>query len=301
MGITTPEADTALVQIPLDLESALYDLQPDGATDAAPSPVSPTFPIANTYQLPQGSEWLVSAAKEEPQSPAIDPSTIHAGYSASAGHAVDPFELSNDMGPDPVFGADDFQDMTPMFDAIDSPQYQSASKSRRTGINGAAPTHDYLDTPPSTTSEELRYSTRKRKSLASTSESVVSSPNDFYPVSPVPAARGSPGSPSGPHKKTAHNMIEKRYRNTLNDKINALRDAVPSLRVAARRLEQGVNPDEPMDLDETTLAELGGIEPPQKLNKATILGKAAEYIAYLEKENRRLAKDNHTLRNRRWI
>lgn len=35
-------------------------------------------------------------------------------------------------------------------------------------------------------------------------------------------------------KKTAHNMIEKRYRTNLNDKIAALRDAVPSLRVAIR-------------------------------------------------------------------
>jgi hypothetical protein len=29
----------------------------------------------------------------------------------------------------------------------------------------------------------------------------------------------------GPPKKTAHNMIEKRYRTNLNDKIAALRDS----------------------------------------------------------------------------
>ena len=35
-----------------------------------------------------------------------------------------------------------------------------------------------------------------------------------------------------------------------------------------------------------------------KLNKATILSKATEYIAHLERKNRSLAKENSALRNR---
>lgn len=34
-----------------------------------------------------------------------------------------------------------------------------------------------------------------------------------------------------PVKKTAHNMIEKRYRNKLNDSIAELRDTIPSLKL----------------------------------------------------------------------
>jgi hypothetical protein len=37
-----------------------------------------------------------------------------------------------------------------------------------------------------------------------------------------------------PAKKTAHNMIEKRYRTNLNDKFAVLRDSVPSLGVTSR-------------------------------------------------------------------
>lgn len=50
----------------------------------------------------------------------------------------------------------------------------------------------------------------KRKSAGA----VIEKPNDLRPV-----------------KKTAHNMIEKRYRNKLNDSIAELRDNIPSLRL----------------------------------------------------------------------
>ena len=68
----------------------------------------------------------------------------------------------------------------------------------------------------------------------------------------------------GPHpvKKTAHNMIEKRYRTNLNDKIAALRDSVPSLRIMSKsaRGEDTSNDRE----------ELHGLTPAHKLNKATV-------------------------------
>jgi len=76
-------------------------------------------------------------------------------------------------------------------------------------------------------------------------------------------------------KKTAHNMIEKRYRNNLNDKIAALRDAVPSLRVMCRNASEG---------DEDDAEDLEGLAPAHKLNKATVLSKATEYIRHLEKQ-----------------
>ncbi|RMZ70350.1 sterol regulatory element binding sre1 [Pyrenophora seminiperda CCB06] len=93
----------------------------------------------------------------------------------------------------------------------------------------------------------------------------------------------------GPPKKTAHNMIEKRYRTNLNDKIAALRDSVPSLRVMSR--PNGTEEDDdPEDLE--------GLTPAHKLNKATVLSKATEYIRHLEKRNKRLQEELTTLKGR---
>lgn len=129
-----------------------------------------------------------------------------------------------------------------------------------------------------------RYPSRKRKSSGSGSLSSRSS------NSPPPAVRRH----CSPPKKTAHNMIEKRYRTNLNDKIAALRDSVPALRVMVHRLErQGSD-----EADEEIEEDLGGLAPAHKLNKATILSKATEYIAHLEKKNKSLARENNQLRNR---
>jgi hypothetical protein len=65
-----------------------------------------------------------------------------------------------------------------------------------------------------------------------------------------------------PIKKTSHNMIEKRYRNNLNDKIAALRDAVPSLRIMSKSA-RGEDTTEDRQ-------ELHGLTPAHKLNKATV-------------------------------
>jgi len=66
-----------------------------------------------------------------------------------------------------------------------------------------------------------------------------------------------------PVKKTAHNMIEKRYRTNLNDKIAALRDSVPSLRIMSKSVK---GEDTSGDRE-----ELHGLTPAHKLNKATVL------------------------------
>lgn len=93
-----------------------------------------------------------------------------------------------------------------------------------------------------------------------------------------------------PVKKTAHNMIEKRYRTNLNDKIAALRDSVPSLRAMSRGNGHGDEEDDPEDLE--------GLTPAHKLNKATVLSKATEYIRHLEKRNKRLSDELAMLKSR---
>ncbi|KAI9876481.1 MAG: hypothetical protein M1830_006420, partial [Pleopsidium flavum] len=95
-----------------------------------------------------------------------------------------------------------------------------------------------------------------------------------------------------PVKKTAHNMIEKRYRTNLNDKIAALRDSVPSLRAMPKNTQGNAidGDDDREDLD--------GLTPAHKLNKATVLSKATEYIHHLERRNKRLEDESSSLRTR---
>lgn len=98
------------------------------------------------------------------------------------------------------------------------------------------------------------------------------------------------GDGSQPVKKTAHNMIEKRYRTNLNDKIAALRDSVPSLRIMSKSA-RGEDTTEDRE-------ELHGLTPAHKLNKATVLSKATEYIRHLEKRNNRLMNENESMQQR---
>jgi len=86
------------------------------------------------------------------------------------------------------------------------------------------------------------------------------------------------------HKmQKAHNLIEKRYRNNLNEKIGALRDCIPSLKSVKKESDQ----DEDMECED------GESKP--KCNKGVILGKAIAYIAELEKQVEKLTKENARL------
>ncbi|KAN0089945.1 hypothetical protein V8E51_018524 [Hyaloscypha variabilis] len=110
-----------------------------------------------------------------------------------------------------------------------------------------------------------------------------SSDTEHDTEAPKPTTRARKSRPSNPRSRspiakspTAHNLIEKRYRNNLNTKINTLRDTLPSLRSAA---------------------EGDGAErrPAQKCNKGVILDTAIQYIAELERDVGRLSKENAAL------
>ncbi|KAK2731629.1 hypothetical protein FQN55_004547 [Onygenales sp. PD_40] len=114
-------------------------------------------------------------------------------------------------------------------------------------------------------------------------------PEDTPDTSAANRDMSPPTSKSLPSKKRSHNVIEKRYRANLNDKIAELRDSVPSLRAIAKQRNglsgQGNDDD---DL----------ISSSNKLNKASILSKATEYIRHLEQRNKRLEEENVDLKNR---
>lgn len=103
-------------------------------------------------------------------------------------------------------------------------------------------------------------------------------------IRPAPAKPGA--------SKRPHNVIEKRYRANLNEKIAELRDSVPVLRAVqkARSREEG---DASSGEDNIESLGSGG-----KLNKASILTKAVEYIKHLEFRNKRLEDENRALKER---
>jgi hypothetical protein len=80
--------------------------------------------------------------------------------------------------------------------------------------------------------------------------------------------------------KTSHNMIEKRYRLKLNDKILSLQNAVPALR-------SSTSPSQDLQTGRSAAS---------KLNKGTVLTKATEYIQQLEHEKFQLQQEVTTLK-----
>lgn len=89
-----------------------------------------------------------------------------------------------------------------------------------------------------------------------------------------------------PTKKAnvSHNIIEKKYRSNINTKILELRDAVPTLRIATGKAN-------------VLIADLEGLLPASKLNKASVLTKATEYIKHLERKNEVMLHQINRLQN----
>lgn len=145
---------------------------------------------------------------------------------------------------------------------------------------------DVLNTPPTALTQDQRDALRMiampHLPLPSTSNDaqlgspganqagIASSPEHPDPKTNLKKRKSSAGvddedeadEAQQPVKKTAHNMIEKRYRTNLNDKIAALRDSVPSLRIMSKSA-RGEDTTEDRE-------ELHGLTPAHKLNKATV-------------------------------
>lgn len=104
--------------------------------------------------------------------------------------------------------------------------------------------------------------------------------------------------------KSAHNVIEQRYRNKINDKFTALQNSVPTLRVIARKKSKSRSDDDEEDDEYYYLPQLEreedleGLEPARKLNKGTILAKSVEYIKFLERKNDRMKVELQQLMER---
>lgn len=115
-------------------------------------------------------------------------------------------------------------------------------------------------------------------------------------------------------KKVAHNAIERRYRNNINDRIRDLKNVVPALYKAKIREkksrsnsksnteeedDEAAAAAESSDEDDASSTKSGeivdGVEVAKKLNKATILHKATEYIHHLKHTNELAERENQVL------
>ncbi|GAB5593254.1 hypothetical protein Unana1_08154 [Umbelopsis nana] len=140
---------------------------------------------------------------------------------------------------------------------------------------------------------------------ASTPKPVAAVPSVtiFQPEFASPTAYDNPTTaqsstpPEKPEKKVAHNAIERRYRNNINDRIAELKSVVPALVHA--KVKTGVKRNQPNDEeedDDDDAEVLDGVAVATKLNKATILRKATEYIVHLKRVSQQTKLDNAALR-----
>ena len=101
-------------------------------------------------------------------------------------------------------------------------------------------------------------------------------------------------------KKVAHNAIERRYRNNINDRIKQLQDVIPALQYTKNikereknQKEKGGGEDDVVKIDESLIID--GIPAARKLNKATVLKSATDYIVHLKKTSTNLKEENKRL------
>ncbi|KAJ3467370.1 hypothetical protein MRS44_004934 [Fusarium solani] len=227
-------------------------------------PSSTAPPTQTSYQ---SSPWALAFGQDQQQN--LQQLPVSAGLDSLAATTLSPESIyAASIPSNPPLGPGNLQDPAILQPHIISHLTPALQEKLR---NIAMPPHLQYNSPKSASSPDSAAS-RKRKSSADPDEEEEDDDGNQ------------------PVKKTAHNMIEKRYRTNLNDKIAALRDSVPSLRIMSKSA-RGEDTTEDRE-------ELHGLTPAHKLNKATVLSKATEYIRHLEKRNNRLLDENGAMQAR---
>lgn len=217
-------------------------------------PSSSTAPPAQTSYQP--SPWNLAFGQDQQNLQQLPISTGIDGLPATTLSPESIYAASN-----PSLRQASFNDNTVLQPALISHLTPALQEKLR---NIAMPPHLQYHSPKSASSPDSANGELRR--------GVFSSPDPADGSSKASRKRKSSADPEDeeeeeedgdqPVKKTAHNMIEKRYRTNLNDKIAALRDSVPSLRIMSKSA-RGEDTTEDRE-------ELHGLTPAHKLNKATV-------------------------------
>ncbi|KAM5363707.1 hypothetical protein ACJZ2D_011854 [Fusarium nematophilum] len=248
-------------------------------------PSSTAPPTQPSYQT---SPWDLTFGQDQQQN--LQQLPVSAGLDSLAPTTLSPDSIyAASIPSNPALGPGSLQDNAALHPRILSSLTPALQEKLR---NIAMPPHLQYNSPKSASSPDSATGEPKT--------GVFSSPDPAEMSSKASRKRKSSADPeeeeeedddgNQPVKKTAHNMIEKRYRTNLNDKIAALRDSVPSLRIMSKSA-RGEDTTEDRE-------ELHGLTPAHKLNKATVLSKATEYIRHLEKRNNRLLDENSAMQAR---
>ncbi|KAM0561058.1 hypothetical protein ACHAPJ_003559 [Fusarium lateritium] len=245
-------------------------------------PSSSTAPTQTSYQ---SSPWNFTLGQDQQN---LQQLPVSAGIDGLAVTTLSPESIY--AASNPSLGPGNLQNNNPHQQHILSHLTPALQEKLR---NIAMPPHLQYHSPKSASSPDSANGELIRRGI-------LSSPDPADGSSKASRKRKSSADPEDeeeededgdqPVKKTAHNMIEKRYRTNLNDKIAALRDSVPSLRIMTKSA-RGEDTTEDRE-------ELHGLTPAHKLNKATVLSKATEYIRHLEKRNNRLLDENGAMQAR---
>jgi hypothetical protein len=99
---------------------------------------------------------------------------------------------------------------------------------------------------------------------------------------PQPEAPAEDGKPKS-RRRLPHNQVERKYRESLNTQLEALRRVVPALQQNQRGCDG---------------ADIEDLPTPSKPSKAVILASATAHIKQIEKENKAMKEENELLRTR---
>lgn len=125
---------------------------------------------------------------------------------------------------------------------------------------------------------------RRPGGAASGSAAISEGPSSNSDTSSVGAWSGSytgSGVKKPKRDRFSHNVVEKKYRTNINMRIAELRNAVPTLKPLSTSAGNG----------QIDLSKLDGLTPATRLNKASILSKATEYIYHLRTKNEALMRE----------
>ncbi|KAI9263885.1 hypothetical protein EDC94DRAFT_606424 [Helicostylum pulchrum] len=164
---------------------------------------------------------------------------------------------------------------------------------------------------PSSTSSETLHHTEKKTKVNPTNRKEshplgdAKSPTYYDSSNMMEAATALASAGAGRQfKKVAHNAIERRYRKNINERILDLKNVVPALYKAKVRDNKSSDNEESSEDEYNGLEKrngstaeeiVEGIPVAKKLNKATILHKATEYIHHLKHSNQVAENENQAL------